>query len=317
MVSTFHSYDELGMAYGKAAFPKAQVTPEIAALADEITRGVDGHLAQAVAIDAWMKKNIRYVEVMLSAGRVVPHDTEAVLRNKFGDCKDKATLMTALLAAKGIASEAALINLGNAYSLADPPMLATLNHVILYLPEFDVYDDPTAASAAFGVLAAQAYDKPVVRVSATEAKLARSPAMNPAAHVAHASTTIDIADDGTVTGQTTESDTGILGVSLRFAAGFVQQIGDEAMAQRTLKMFNTPGTGHVDLGNSSETLDPVRITGSFALSNRFKAPAPGGAAMLPVGMPLLVRPGNYLLGARLAGRQDAFVCFAGTQIEDT
>ena len=60
--------------------------------------------------------------------------------------------MTALLAAKGIASEAALINLGNAYSLADPPTMATLNHVILYLPEFDVYDDPTAASAAFGVL---------------------------------------------------------------------------------------------------------------------------------------------------------------------
>ena len=316
VVSTFHSYDELGMAYGKAAFPKARVTPEIAALADEITRGVDGRLAQAVAIDAWMKKNIRYVEVMLSAGRVVPHDPEAVLRNKFGDCKDKATLMTALLAAKGIASEAALINLGNAYSLADPPTMATLNHVILYLPEFDVYDDPTAASAAFGVLAAEAYDKPVVRVSATEAKLARTPAMNPAAHVAHVSTTIDIADDGTVTGRTTQSDTGILGVSLRFAAGFVQQIGDEAMAQRTLKTFNTPGTGHIDLGNSSETVDPVRITGSFALSDRFKAPTPGHAAILPVGMPLLVRPGNYLLGARLAGRQDAFVCFAGTQIED-
>ena len=84
-----------------------------------------------------MKKNIRYVGVYLSAGRVVPHDAASVLRNKFGDCKDKATLMAALLAAKGIASEQVLINFGNAYTLPDPPNMAAFNHVILYLPEFE------------------------------------------------------------------------------------------------------------------------------------------------------------------------------------
>ena len=64
--------------------------------------------------------------------------------NKFGDCKDKATLMSALLAAKGIASEAVLINFGESYKLPEPPTMVALNHVILYLPEFDLYDDPTA-----------------------------------------------------------------------------------------------------------------------------------------------------------------------------
>jgi transglutaminase-like putative cysteine protease len=112
-----------------------------------------------------MKKNIRYVAIYLSVGRVVPHDAATVLQNKFGDCKDKATLMSALLATKGIASEHALINFGNAYTLPEPPTMLALNHVILYLPEFGVYDDPTANFAAFGVLAAENYDKPVVRVS--------------------------------------------------------------------------------------------------------------------------------------------------------
>ena len=200
MVSTFRSYAELGAAYGKAALPKIQVTQEIASLADQITRGIAGHRAQAAAIDAWVKRNIRYVAIFLSVGRVVPHEAEAILRNKFGDCKDKATLMSALLAAKGIASEAALINLGNGYTLPEPPTLAALNHVILYLPEFDIYDDPTANMAAFGVLAAEAYDKPVVRVAASGAQLARTPAMKPAEHMSHATTTIKIAADGTVTG---------------------------------------------------------------------------------------------------------------------
>ena len=76
--------------------------------------------AQAIAIDAWMKKNIRYVAIYLSSGRVIANDAAAVLRNKFGDCKDKATLLSALLTAKGIASEQVLINLGNAYTLLLP-----------------------------------------------------------------------------------------------------------------------------------------------------------------------------------------------------
>ena len=177
LVSTFKSYNDLGRAYGAAALPKAAVTPEIATLADDITKGITDRREQVVAIDAWMKKNIRYVAIYLSVGRVVPHDAAAVLQNKFGDCKDKATLMSALLAAKGIASEHALINLGNVYTLPEPPTMLALNHVILYLPEFGVYDDPTANFAAFGVLAPENYDKPVVRVSGSGVTVARTPAM--------------------------------------------------------------------------------------------------------------------------------------------
>jgi hypothetical protein len=61
--------------------------------------------------------------------------------------------------------------------------MVALNHVILY-PEFDLYDDPTANFAAFGVLAAENYDKPVVRVSAAGATLARTPAMQAQDHTA-------------------------------------------------------------------------------------------------------------------------------------
>jgi hypothetical protein len=142
-VSTFKSYVEIGRAYGEAAFPKAAVTPEITALAEEITKGIDDRRKQAMAIDAWMKRNIRYVGVYLANGRVVPHDAASVLRNKFGDCKDKATLMSALLTAKGIVSEPVLINFGDTYTLPEPPTMAALNHVILYLPEFDLFNDPT------------------------------------------------------------------------------------------------------------------------------------------------------------------------------
>jgi hypothetical protein len=284
LVSTFKSYREMGLAYAAAALPKAAVTPQIAALADAITTGIDDRKGQAMAIDAWMKKNIRYVAVYLSLGRVVPNDAATVLSNKFGDCKDKATLMSALLAAKGIASEAALINFGAIYTLHEPPTMAVLNHVILYLPEFDLYDDPTATYAAFGVLAAETYDKPVVRVRPGGAILARTPPMTPEDHTSHAMTAVNVAADGTVTGQTEESNTGVLGIALRTAGANVQNLGDAA-SQRLLQAFNTPGTGHFDLGNSAETMDPVRTSGSFKLSGPFKAPAAGAGMAISFGLP--------------------------------
>lgn len=316
-ISTFPSYEALGDAYGKAALPKSAVTPEIAALADQITRNVDDRRAEASAIDAWIKKNIRNVAVLLSAGRIVPHEASAVLRNKFGDCKDKATLMAALLAAKGIPSEMVLINLGNAYSLPEAPTLAVLNHAILFLPEFDVYDDPTASDAAFGVLQPQTYDKPVVRVSATGVKLARTPTINPAEHVAHSITKLLFSGDGAITGSTEEGNSGFLGMALRTAAGMLQQVGPERAAQRMLQFYNTPGKGRIDFGKSLELLDdPAVVRSSFTLDNLFKPPAPGSTAPIPFGMPLTDRMGTFQFGRRMSERKNAFVCFAGSQLED-
>ncbi len=316
-ISTFRSYAELGVAYGKAALPQSKPTPEITALANDITRGITDRRAQAAAIDEWVKANIRYVAVYLSVGRVVPHDAATILKNRFGDCKDKVTLMSTLLAAKGIPSESALINFGPAYSLPEPPTLAVLNHVIIYLPEFDLYDDPTASTLAFGTLAADTYDKPVVRVSAAGASLARTPAMRPEDHAAHIKTTLQFAADGTISGQTEESSKGVLGGGLRSAGTVVQQAGQETIVQRKLQSVNTPGTGHYELGNFAELRDPVVVKSEFKLNDRFKAPAPSIYASIPVGMPFSVRPaGNLFFGARLSGRVSAFYCLAGNQSED-
>ncbi len=316
LVSTFKSYVDLGRAYATAALAKAAVTPEIAALAQAITTGIDDRRQQAVAIDAWMKKNIRYVAVYLSLGRVVPNDAAVVLRNKFGDCKDKATLMSALLAAKGIASEQVLINFGNTYTLPEPPTMIALNHAILYLPEFDLYDDPTASLAGFGVMAAENYDKPVVRVSAKGATLARTPVMRPQDHVAQARTTITVAADGTVTGRTVERNTGIFGIALRAAGTAVQNVGSDNAARLQLQSYGTPGSGRIDLGNATEAADPVVVEEAFALNGKFKAPEAGARAAIPIGMPLTVRPGNFLLGALPNNRTRTFACYAGREIED-
>ncbi|WP_233858865.1 DUF3857 domain-containing transglutaminase family protein [Paraburkholderia sp. HD33-4] len=152
-VTTFPSYEAVGKAYLARARAQVAITPDIQTLANEVTMGITDRRAQADALYQWVSRNIRYVAVILGFGGVVPHTAQDVLHARYGDCKDHTTLLQALLAAKGIQSSTVLVNSDSRYwlpSVASP--LAVFNHVITYIPEFDVYLDSTAGTARFGTL---------------------------------------------------------------------------------------------------------------------------------------------------------------------
>lgn len=67
-----------------------------------------------------------------------------------------------MLAAVGIESSPALVNLGNAYVLPKVPTLGLLNHAITYVPSLNLYLDSTAEGIAAGYLPVPVLDKPVV-----------------------------------------------------------------------------------------------------------------------------------------------------------
>src|SRR5262245_5104837 len=197
-ITTFEDIAAVGRSYWSEAQPKMAVTPQVQKLADEITQGITDRGAQAAAISLWVKRNIRYVAIYLGTARVVPNDTATILKNRYGDCKDHVTLMAALLAAKDIASEHVLVNSGSIYDFNDVLAPRFLNHVMLYLPELKVYDDPTTAKTTFGVLTIETHDKPVVHVSAQGVRTARTPTMRPDDYVVINRTRIRVAADGTM-----------------------------------------------------------------------------------------------------------------------
>lgn len=137
--STYPDWHAVGYGFSSRAEPMAAVTPEIASLAAQITQGKTGVREQAQAIYAWVTSNIRYVSIVLGAGGLVPRSAASIVANRYGDCKDHVTLMRALLTARGIASEYALINVGRSiYKTFSIPMLL-FDHVIVYIPELNLY----------------------------------------------------------------------------------------------------------------------------------------------------------------------------------
>jgi transglutaminase-like putative cysteine protease len=201
--STFPNYEAIARGYDDGAGPMEAVTPEVQRLADEITQDKADARSQAEAIFDWVSRNIRYVAVYFGRGRYVPNDTQTILSRRFGDCKDQATLLVALLAAKGIASEQTLINLNPTYELAKTATLRAFNHVIVYIPALELYVDPTVAFGAFSRLPTADLGKPVVRVSDHGAVVARTPTPSVQDNVAELNTRIVMSADGRRQGQTT------------------------------------------------------------------------------------------------------------------
>jgi hypothetical protein len=314
VLTTFNDLTELGAGYWSSMKDPDVIDPEIQALAEEITKGIEGKHGQAIAIDHWVKKNIRYVLVFLGSGGITPNPPATVLKNKFGDCKDHVALMGALLRVKGIASEQALINLGSSYRLSELPT-PFFNHVMLYLPEFDLYTDPTAAHASFAILPESSYDKPVLHISNAGGRSARTPPMKPADHVTIAKTTARVGTDGTLKGTTRQTATGVFAAMARGSAGQIQSHGREKFAETVLRNLGTPGTGVFAPAVPFDYSEPYSIQGEFSLSEKLQMPL-NGIRNIPFGMPVQSRPGDRLLGQRVVGRKTDFACYAGKQVEE-
>jgi hypothetical protein len=228
-----------------------------------------------------VSKNIRYVAVYLGNGGVVPHEAKTILSNLYGDCKDHAVILEALLKAKGIESSPALINLGDAYTLPKLAVMAPQNHVINYVPSLDIYLDATAQLAPYGTLPMQDMDKPVILTAL--GRIGHTPKMK--AHDNLIATKIDIiiANDGSMTGTSHSKMTGAIEVEFRGVQVEQADFEDEALAKYRLSSFGESGLGKVAASDPYNLSKPFEESTTFTLDPMSNFPGPG-ALKVPVGL---------------------------------
>lgn len=299
--STFQSYGDIAQAYGARATPKAAVTPRIRTLADEIVPASGDRRETARALYEWVSRNITYAGNCIGLGAVVPHDLDFVLDNRMGDCKDHATLLQALLAAKGIQSTQALINSSDVFVLPGTPVASTVNHVINYLPEWNLYLDATAKDIPFGMLPIADAGKRVLHVDGYRDDT-RTPAVAVGSNRSRADTRLRIAADGSLEGETRVELQGMYAVYVRagFRQGTREQISEAVDAR--FKAMGKDGSASIEMD------DPAPMTDRFAYTLRFKAgqvmPVPGAIPLQPMGM-------DGLSIARFAAQADAEIADEG------
>lgn len=285
-VSTLPDVLAVGRLYQANAAPKAAVTERIRALALNLTTGLTGEREKAKALYLWVSKNIRYVAVTLGSGGYVPHSADEVLVNEYGDCKDHAVLLEALLAAAGINSVPALINAGSSYTLPKVGSFASFNHVITYLPSLDLYVDSTAQFAPFGILPFEDSDKPVALTSL--GRLGRTPHMPADINVTRTNVSMVIHSDGTIEGASMATMSGNSEISSRTARFSDRSYPEDRVVKGLLSRFGETGSGSIKHVDPEDIDKPYWIEGRFQLDPIANIPG-RGAMRVPVGL----APGRF------------------------
>jgi tetratricopeptide (TPR) repeat protein/transglutaminase-like putative cysteine protease len=166
MFSTFQSWNEVADWYAELERDRRIPTPEIRAKADEIARGQQSDEAKAQALYYWVSQNIRYVSLSFGVGRYQPHPAADVFSNRYGDCKDKTTLLEAMLEAEGLHAHAVL---ANSMMDVDPdvpnPLQFDHAYTFLQLAGKDTWLDSTLGVGPYGYLLPQLRGKKVLIVS--------------------------------------------------------------------------------------------------------------------------------------------------------
>ncbi|ABS24477.1 DUF3857 domain-containing protein [Anaeromyxobacter sp. Fw109-5] len=114
---------------------------------------LDQKRAIARGVYDFVVSQTRYVGLEFGIHGYKPYRVDQVLARRFGDCKDKASLVHALLASAGIDSRLVLLRMRRLGRMPEAPAsLAVFNHAIVYVPELDLWLDGTAAHSGSGDL---------------------------------------------------------------------------------------------------------------------------------------------------------------------
>jgi transglutaminase-like putative cysteine protease len=263
LATTLPDLEAVGAIYYRQSQGRAVVTPEIAALAASIAGERTG-LDAARAIYDWVTVNIRYIAVYLNPNDGwVPHEAAEVLKNGYGDCKDHAVLMQTLLAARGIVGQAALIHWGDRY--ADLPLGSPFefNHAIVYLPDYDLYLNPTNPYAPFGSLDSTLSGKRVV-IATGIGHVAHTPASTPASYRYAIDSRVSIDAEGNIEGRAGWTLSPNVDTTLRAHLANASSPGD--LMERVL--LGTPEGGF----GSFKASDPRDLATPLTLSATWRSP---------------------------------------------
>jgi hypothetical protein len=206
-VTTFSSWEQIGTWYQSLQKQPLTVTPAIQTKAAALTKGLTSDEDKVRAIFNDVALHIHYVGLEFGIGRYQPHPADDVLSNEYGDCKDKHTLLAALLKAAGIQAWPVLISSSRPLDPAIPSP-AQFDHVITLVPLSGklLWMDSTEEVAPVGVLIAALRDKQALAIPADKpAYLERTPVDLPFAQSTRFKVDGKLSSEGVFTGHFDES----------------------------------------------------------------------------------------------------------------
>jgi hypothetical protein len=218
----------------RQAVPNAAVQQKARSLVD----GVTSDQEKTRIISEWVQKQIRYVSIQLGTKEGYrPHAAAIVFKKGYGDCKDKAALLIAMLRSVGIESYVVLVYSDDAtWVKPEFPSILQFNHAIVAVsdPQADqdqpngkpglLFFDPTDSLTPLGDVPYYLQGGQALLVNGEAGQLVRLPLRSESANATRREADLDLESDGAVTATIKEVLTG------QAAAAFRRQLAYSSSA---------------------------------------------------------------------------------------
>ncbi len=223
-----NTWQSIGEWYSQLAKDRLVASPEMAAKANELVAGKTDFVDRSEAIAEFVQKQVRYFVIEMGIGGWQPHPAADIFRNRYGDCKDKATLLSAMLSAVDIHSTLVLVDTRRGVVDPDAPSMFG-NHMIAAIEIPKGYDsprlksvvtskagrrylifDPTWEKTAFGQLEHGLQGGYGLLAEGSESQVIQFPVLSPALNTIHRRGSFQLQEDGSLQGSITETRFGDL-----------------------------------------------------------------------------------------------------------
>jgi transglutaminase-like putative cysteine protease len=233
-VNPRRSWSDVGRWYSQLADPRCASSPQLEAKVRALIAPEPSPLDRVRALAAFMQQQVRYVAVEIGIGGYQPHSAKDVFSNRYGDCKDKVTLLRTMLRHAGIESYYVLVNATPGVVDPEFPSASPFNHAIIAVhlpPEASLSDvhsslrharlgtlmffDPTSDVTPVGYLPEYLQQSRGLLVTADGGELVELPAAPPAANQLRRRAVLLLDEKGTLSGNVEEIRTGSIAAELR------------------------------------------------------------------------------------------------------
>lgn len=151
------TWNDIGTWYSGLTTSSRIPSPELQQKVSELTAGMSDPLLKMQTLASYVQQQIRYVAIEIGIGGLQPHPAADVFKHQYGDCKDKATLMSTMLKQIGIDSYYVIIDTDRGIVNPEFPSLRG-NHMIMAirLPDgvasdklYGIFNDPKLGRLLF------------------------------------------------------------------------------------------------------------------------------------------------------------------------
>ena len=273
---------QIGNWYDGLAAPRSEGGSDLVADARSLAPTTGDFLDRVSKIAAFMQQQIRYVGIEIGIGNLQPHPAEDVFQKRYGDCKDKVTLMIAMLDAVGV--RATWVAVDDRRGVIDPSTPSIFgNHMIAAIEIPKGYEnprlqavvtarsgrrylifDPTNTWVDIGQLPEYEQGGYGLLVDGADSQVIQLPILPPTDDTTERKAKFTLAADGTLTGQVTVLRSGASAWSMRGTLTMDSAADQRQMVEHTLQSDLSSFTLGSEKAENIRQLDkPLELDYSF------------------------------------------------------